>query len=291
MAFSRWPAVLLTFAMAAPVGAKTRPCTRADAMAAEDATDVAHKSWAILNTQYLKYARAADCDDGAIAEGWSDAVARLLANAWDELPTLARLVKADPEFLPFVVRHIDATADTDDLERVRANAERRCPPGGYEQLCRVIATAATGALADGSTAGASPPPNEVEARRRLSARAPGIEWSTTTRVDLDGDGVPDFAMLGKTQSQAVIGVVLGAAAEGTFVFTFQRYGTRHKGLCGDPAAARIVAEALAPTTDPDAPPGAKGRPGARRGAFRLESGECDALHFYFDGLAVRWWRR
>ena len=98
-------------------------------------------------------------------------------------------------------------------------------------------------------------------------------------------------MLGKTQSRAVVGVVLGAAADGTFIFMFRKDGTSQEGICGDPAAARVFAEALAPMSDSDAPLAAKGRPGARRGAFRLESGECDSHHFYFDGRTLRWWRR
>ncbi len=70
------------------------------AMAAEDATGAAHESWANLNAPYLKYARAVDCDDGAIAEGWADAVARLLANRWDELPSLAGSRGPTPSSLP-----------------------------------------------------------------------------------------------------------------------------------------------------------------------------------------------
>jgi hypothetical protein len=33
-------------------------------MAAEEATDTAHKSWTILCAQYRKYAKTRDCDDG-----------------------------------------------------------------------------------------------------------------------------------------------------------------------------------------------------------------------------------
>jgi hypothetical protein len=53
-------------------GAQPRPCTREEAMAAEESTHLARRSWGELHDQYAK--RAA-CDDAAIAEGWSGAAA------------------------------------------------------------------------------------------------------------------------------------------------------------------------------------------------------------------------
>jgi len=282
--------VLVVLAMAAPAVAKTKPCTSADAAAAEEATDHAHKSWAILNAQYLKYARAMDCDHGSVAEGWDDVVVRILANSWGDLPALARLVKADPDFLPFVVRHVSATSATDDLERARANAEGRCPSGGNDELCRLIAEAAVAALAEGGCAYRGPPKDEAEARRRAVKLAPQVRWSAALRLDLAGKGVPDYVMLGRERSEVVVGVVLGSACDMKFVSRFKK-GISQDGLCGDPGAAHIVAETLATADDPDAPLAAKGGPSTRRAGFRLESGDCDSFHFYFDGLAVRWWRR
>lgn len=288
---SAWLQVLLALSVVAPTGARTKPCTSEDARAAEEATDRAHESWTRLNKQYLKWARAMDCDDGAIAEGWSDAVARLLANSWDDLPALARLVKADPDFLPFVLRHISATASTDDLERARANAEARCPPGGHDEICRLILDGVATALAEPGCSYSGPPKSDGEARRRVSTLAPDARWSTVLRVDLVGKRVPDYIMVGTAQSEAVVGVVLGSACDLKFVFRFKKDGSQ-AGLCGDPAAVRITLErGLASPDDPDAPLAARGGNSTRRNGFRLESGDCDAFHFYFDGLAVRWWRR
>jgi hypothetical protein len=275
---------------AAPVASKTRPCTTAAAKAAEEATGEAHKSWSILNAQYLEYAKAKDCDDGAIAEGWDDGVARLLANSWADLPELARLVTADPDFLPFVIRHVRATAASEDLERARTSAKGRCREG-HEELCRLIAEAVATALADSSCEYSHPPTDESDARRRLSARAPGVHWSGSLRVDLFGKGVPDFVMIGRTQSEAVVGVVLAAACDLRFVFRFKKDEGSQDGLCGEPALVQVSTTRLASHDDPDAPVAAKGAPDSRRRGFRLDSGECDSFHFYFDGLAVRWWRR
>jgi hypothetical protein len=282
---------VLILAVIAPAAAKTKPCTSADAQAAEEATGAAHKSWAILNAQYLKYVRAKDCDDASIGEGWDDAVAQLLANSWGDLPALARLVKADPDFLAFVLRHITATASDEDLERARANAEGRCPPGGYDELCRLIAEGVATARADSGCSFPGAPKDEGEARRRVGALAPDARWSTALRVDLAGKGVPDYVMLGTAGSEAVVGVVLGCACDLKFVFRFKKDGGSQAGLCGDPAAARVAVTSLASLDDPDAPLAAKGAPSTRRKGFRLESGDCDSFHFYFDGQAVRWWRR
>jgi hypothetical protein len=139
--------------------------------------------------------------------------------------------------------------------------------------------------------GTSTPVSEAEARRRVLARAPDAHWGKALVVDLDGDGVADFAMLGRAPSQAIVAVVLGGGAEEPFLFTFRKDPTRQDGLCGDPNTAGIAAEPLASTFDPDAPPAAKKRPGARGAAFRLESGDCDSFHFFFDGTKVTWWRR
>ncbi len=105
-------ATYLAFALslAPPARAEPRPCTPAEAEAAERAAGTAQRSWAELHAQYAKFARDADCDDGAIAEGWSEAVARLLADRWGELQALAQFVEADPAFLTFVLGHTDASA-------------------------------------------------------------------------------------------------------------------------------------------------------------------------------------
>lgn len=286
----RWIGLVL-LAATTPAVAKTKPCTQAAAATAESATDDAHKSWTILNAQYRKYAWAMDCDDGAIAEGWDDAVARLLANSWADLPTLTRLVRADPEFLPFVVRHVMATATTEDLERARANAEARCPAGGHDEICRLIAEAAATALADPACSFKGPPGGEAEARHRVEALVPGVRWASALRVSLVGRAVPDYVFLGRAQSEAVVGVVASTACDVKFVFRFKPDAGRQDGLCGDPVSSRVVEERLPSTDDADAPLAAKARSDARRRGFRLESGDCDSFHFYFDGLAVRWWRR
>ncbi len=57
-------------------------CTHENGWQAESETDHL-KSWVDLHHMYEKYAACSSFDDGAIAEGHSDTVGRLLAYDWD----------------------------------------------------------------------------------------------------------------------------------------------------------------------------------------------------------------
>lgn len=119
----------LCFVLALGLGgachAHAKACSPKDAEAADAAVDDLD-SWTKLEQAFRKYGH---CDDGSIAEGNSEAVARLLVDHWTMLPLLAALVKRDPAFKRFVLRHIDATLDTDDLDRLVAFASTQCPAG------------------------------------------------------------------------------------------------------------------------------------------------------------------
>jgi hypothetical protein len=65
-----------------------KPCTREEAMQAADDTDHLD-NW---NAVYRSFKRFSQCDDGGIAEGYSDDVGKLLADHWDQFPRLVKLV-------------------------------------------------------------------------------------------------------------------------------------------------------------------------------------------------------
>jgi len=98
-------------------------CSAEKAKLAELETDHL-RSWDSLYHSYIRYH---SCDDGAIAEGYSEAVARILTDHWKTLPKCPPLYKSSPKFRTFVLRHIDATLAMTDLERIRKNAIRGCP--------------------------------------------------------------------------------------------------------------------------------------------------------------------
>ncbi len=131
------------FAQAAPQTGRSRrhPCTAEQEKQAS--RDMDHlKGWRAV---YRSFRRFGQCDDGEIAEGYSDAVAQLLAKRWGTLPELDGLVSADSAFKRFVLDHIDATASYDDLKAMAGNARLRCRPR-QKQLCDSIARQAENAM-------------------------------------------------------------------------------------------------------------------------------------------------
>lgn len=121
--------------------AQARTCTPADAEAADAAVDHLD-TWAAVDKNYRKFGH---CDDGSIAEGNSEAVARLLVDKWQTLPELAVLIKRHPSLKRYVLRHIDTTLDTNDLNKIVTLATTSCSVK-YEHLCVDIKAAAIRSL-------------------------------------------------------------------------------------------------------------------------------------------------
>lgn len=86
-------------------------------------------------------------DDGVFAEGYSDAVVSTLAKRWQDLPKLNEIIKRDSSFHHFVLRHINATTDTDQLRRVESNAKNRCQLS-MRKFCDEIAVEAQKAISE-----------------------------------------------------------------------------------------------------------------------------------------------
>ena len=101
------------------------------------------KDW---DAVYHSFSHFAHCDDGAIAEGYSDSVGRLLARDWKHFATLAKLVATDKKFESFVLRHIDETLPIDELKTIATNAEKSCP--GHTTLCKKLLQSARSAGAN-----------------------------------------------------------------------------------------------------------------------------------------------
>jgi len=113
--------------------AQANVCTPKDATAADALVDHLN-SWAKVKETFTKYGH---CDDGQIAEGNSEAVARLLVDHWKSLTSLVPMFKDDPSFKSFVLRHIDTTLNTDDIDKIKAAASSSCP-AGMESFCQEL---------------------------------------------------------------------------------------------------------------------------------------------------------
>lgn len=101
----------------------TRTCTAQESRAAEASSAIA-TSWKTLHRQFRLYGH---CDDGAIAEGFSEAVTTLLADRWVTVRDVAPMIASDPDFRRFIVRHVDETVPPDRLQKIARNASVRCP--------------------------------------------------------------------------------------------------------------------------------------------------------------------
>jgi len=121
--------------------AQQHPCTDAEAKRADTDLDTLG-SWDALYRWYKLYRQ---CDDGGLAEGYSESVVRILADHWNTLPRLVTLSRRDPRFRRFVLGHVDATTNPDDLRKIRINASTQCPPR-LGAICADLAKQADAAL-------------------------------------------------------------------------------------------------------------------------------------------------
>jgi len=117
-----------------------KTCSPKDAEAADAMIDHLD-SWEKVDSAFKRYAQ---CDDGSIAEGNSEAVARILIDQWNTLSALARLIKINPPLKRFVLRHIDSTLNTDDLVKIKALASSSCQKD-LTVLCAELKRSATDA--------------------------------------------------------------------------------------------------------------------------------------------------
>jgi hypothetical protein len=138
-------AAFVVLAQSLPASAQDRICTSDEAQRA-DLQAGTHRSWEAL---YKSYKRFGHCDDGSIAEGYSESVARILVDHWNTLPQLATLGNKDAKFLRFALSHLDATLDTGDIEKIKAKAATRCPPG-LHAVCIQLEKRAKSALKEQS---------------------------------------------------------------------------------------------------------------------------------------------
>jgi hypothetical protein len=126
--------LVLFLALAGLAEAATQKvCTQAEVKQVQKEADQL-TDW---DSMYRSFKRFAHCDEGAIAEEYSDSVGRLLARDWKHLDSFVRLT-SDHGFEQFVIRHIDETMSEDEAALVISNARAHCPPGA-KRLCKSIA--------------------------------------------------------------------------------------------------------------------------------------------------------
>ena len=129
-------------------GSAQANCNFAQAERAEASVDNL-KTWQAVYESFKQYA---GCDDGDIAEGYSDGVVKLLAYHWNDFASMQKFTSADPEFYDFVIKHIDATTDWDDLKALILHASHECPKNA-RTLCLDIKRKASLAYQEAKSVG------------------------------------------------------------------------------------------------------------------------------------------
>ena len=113
--------------------AADKPCTKADAANAEKAIDrVLH--WPQLQKAWQDYQH---CDTGAVADLYTDALMRLMAD-WKGMDALAASMQKDAQYKEFVYAHIKSPAAKDDHAMVYSRARTGCPKG-LDEFCAELA--------------------------------------------------------------------------------------------------------------------------------------------------------
>ncbi|MHA6824559.1 hypothetical protein ACQUKI_23890 [Ralstonia pseudosolanacearum] len=88
----------------------------------------------------------ASCDDGELGEEYSEAVANLFAQRWDQFDKFVELAKKNPEFQSWAIRHIDATVSNDDLNRIILNSNACINNVAAARVCNFIRRGAENSL-------------------------------------------------------------------------------------------------------------------------------------------------
>lgn len=128
---------LSLFVSISEASGKASSCSSRDARAAEEVADAAN-SWGQLHRFYERFRH---CDDGSIAEGFSESASMLLDKKWQDVRDFERLSRKDPRFKRFVIRHLDETVPV-RLDRIEHNASNSCPKK-LKNLCREMVDAIT----------------------------------------------------------------------------------------------------------------------------------------------------
>jgi len=105
-------------------------CSKKDAIKAEELAAKA-TNW---NQLYKLYKRYHQCDDGAIAEGFSESVSIILSQSWGQLKDLLPLIQKDARFETFVLNHLDETLPEERIELIGNLATNSCPDSA-RNLC------------------------------------------------------------------------------------------------------------------------------------------------------------
>lgn len=77
------------------------------------------------------------CIGSGTSEIVSESIVRILADKWEQLSDLKKLIKTNKRFEEFVFSSIDSTVSGDDLLKINDLAKKQCPKNS-QKLCSKI---------------------------------------------------------------------------------------------------------------------------------------------------------
>lgn len=117
-------------------------CTNMEAYAAETVTGYLD-SWENVKKAYEQFRH---CDDGAIAEGFDEAISLLWENQWDKLPEMLKYTSENKGFKVFIYKRIwSETVPEERWQTILKKSQMECPKGG-EEFCSEIIRSGKAAL-------------------------------------------------------------------------------------------------------------------------------------------------
>jgi hypothetical protein len=154
-----------------PALAADKQCTRADIGNAQRSIDKV-VTWAQLRKAYTDFRH---CDNGDIADQFTDALLRLVVD-WRGVEEFAAAAQKDPDYMTFLITHLQSPAAKDDRETVYARAKKECPKS-LDSFCAQVADATKsggGAAASSSGIGIQPlmEPIRIETKSAPKPDAP-----------------------------------------------------------------------------------------------------------------------
>lgn len=128
--FRRWLIVIWALA-SLPVLAQSG-CSLEQYQVADNQLAAAGTAWPTL---YRHWQRHAACDDGGLAEGYSEAVVTLLLDK-QQWSALKRITARDAAFQRWMLGHLDESVSLSDLEQLRAQTVSCRKPD--QRLCHTL---------------------------------------------------------------------------------------------------------------------------------------------------------
>jgi hypothetical protein len=125
-------------------GAYASDCSTVKEMDTADAAASKIDNWTGVHSFYSNFRQ---CDYGYIAEGTSDTIVKLLAYKWEDTRQLEKLTERDKDFEVWMLKHINSTVNSNDLDLIIKNSKNECPTDG-NKFCKRIENAANQALQD-----------------------------------------------------------------------------------------------------------------------------------------------